>query len=103
QGLFRHFGLSDAFLLKPADAMRTTRLAAVLERFVSALPQLREQVRAALPRVKDASLRNLRGVIDEIDAIEPSCAAALPVGLHSKPRTSTGALSPQPVEFSRNA
>ncbi|HDR9275796.1 TPA: polysaccharide pyruvyl transferase family protein [Burkholderia vietnamiensis] len=106
QGLFRHFGLSDAFLLKPADAMRATRLAAVLERFVSALPQLREQVRAALPRVKDASLRNLRGVIDEIDAIdaiEPSCAAALPVGLHSKPRTSTGARSPQPVEFSRNA
>jgi polysaccharide pyruvyl transferase WcaK-like protein len=106
QGLFRHFGLSDAFLLKPADAMRATRLAAVLERFVAALPQLREQVRAALPRVKDASLRNLRGMIgevDEIDAIEPSCAAALPVGLHSKPRTSTGALAPQPVEFSRNA
>ncbi|MDR0242655.1 MAG: polysaccharide pyruvyl transferase family protein [Burkholderia sp.] len=69
QGLFSHFGLPDTFLLKPDEAMRATRLAAVLDRFVSELPQLRDQVHAALPRVKEASCRNLRGVIQ---AIQPS-------------------------------
>ena len=68
-GLFSHFGLSDSFLLKPEEAMRSTHLAAVLDRFVSALPQLRNQVHAALPRVTEASSRNLRGVIH---AIRPS-------------------------------
>lgn len=69
QGLFSHFGLPDTFLMKPDEAMRATRLAAVLDRFVSELPQLRDQVHAALPRVKEASCRNLRGVIH---AIQPS-------------------------------
>ncbi|WP_246637420.1 polysaccharide pyruvyl transferase family protein [Burkholderia catarinensis] len=68
-GLFGHFGLSDSFLLKPEEAMRATHLTAVLDRFVSELPQLRDQVRAALPRVKEASCKNLRGVIH---AIRPS-------------------------------
>jgi len=69
QGLFDHFGLPDAFLMKPDEAKRAERLAAVLDRFVSELPQLRDQVHAALPRVKEASCRNLRGVMP---AIQPA-------------------------------
>ncbi|CAN0627624.1 colanic acid/amylovoran biosynthesis protein [Burkholderia multivorans] len=62
-GLFNHFGLPYTFLLKPEEAMCPGNLAVVLERFVSELPQLRDTVRDALPRVKEASGKNLRSVI----------------------------------------
>ncbi|WP_230940755.1 polysaccharide pyruvyl transferase family protein [Burkholderia diffusa] len=68
QGLFSHFDLSDTFLLKPEDAMRSVHLGTVLDRFVLELPKLRSQIQAALPRVKEASCKNLRGVIDAIQA-----------------------------------
>lgn len=62
-GLFDHFGLPSSLLLKPQDAMRPEMLFALLGRFVAQLPQLRETVATALPRVRTASRKNLRGLL----------------------------------------
>ncbi len=62
-GLFDHFGLPHSLLLSLAEAVSSDALADVLSRFIAELPALRGSIGMALPHVKEASMRNLRGLL----------------------------------------
>jgi colanic acid/amylovoran biosynthesis protein len=62
-GLFRHFGLPDAFLLAPEEAIEHEKFGEMLESFVSRLSELRQTVSGALPGVWQASRDNLKGIV----------------------------------------
>lgn len=59
QGLFRHFGYPERFLLPPADAVVPQKLEAMINDFLDDLPALTNTVQTALPQVKAASELNL--------------------------------------------
>lgn len=63
QGLFKHFGLPDKFLISPEDIVSENLLSNMLLDFVGSMEDVRSAVRLALPNVKRLSLKNIDGLI----------------------------------------
>jgi colanic acid/amylovoran biosynthesis protein len=62
QGLFAHFDYPEKFLLAPADAAAPQKLQAMVTQFLDDLPALTARVKDHLPKVKEASMRNLERI-----------------------------------------
>ncbi|ANB75649.1 hypothetical protein AYM40_25240 [Paraburkholderia phytofirmans OLGA172] len=66
QGLFEHFRLPESLLLGPEDIVRHEKLSAMLQSFVTQLPQLQNAVAHALPHVTQAARANLHGLLRDL-------------------------------------
>lgn len=63
EGLFCHFDLPRWLLMTPAQASQPEHLERVVNRFLDELDNLRVEVAKQLPKVKEASRRNLVGLL----------------------------------------